>query len=118
MQSASDIMLGWFRTPGVDGVERDFYIRQLWDGKGSALVDADGAERAGDLRRDLRLDAGARARPLRRCGGDRLLPRRAATPSTARMATFAEDYADQNERDYAAFQAAVADGRLQAETGL
>ncbi len=39
MQSASDIMLGWFRTPGIDGVERDFYIRQLWDGKGSALVD-------------------------------------------------------------------------------
>ena len=34
------------------------------------------------------------------------------------MASFAEAYADQNERDYAAFQAAVADGRLQAEMGL
>src|SRR3954465_7747915 len=39
MQAASDIMLGWFRSPGIDGVERDFYIRQLWDGKGSALVE-------------------------------------------------------------------------------
>src|SRR3954452_2760936 len=39
MQAASDIMLGWVRTPGVDGVQRDFYIRQLWDGKGSALVE-------------------------------------------------------------------------------
>jgi uncharacterized protein (DUF2252 family) len=38
-QSASDIMLGWIRTPGVDGVERDFYVRQLWDAKGSALVE-------------------------------------------------------------------------------
>jgi uncharacterized protein (DUF2252 family) len=40
MQAASDIMLGWIRTPGVDGVQRDFYIRQLWDGKGSALVES------------------------------------------------------------------------------
>ena len=39
MQTASDIMLGWLRTPGIDGVTRDFYIRQLWDGKASALVE-------------------------------------------------------------------------------
>src|SRR4051795_7745299 len=40
MQSASDIMLGWLRTSGIDGLERDFYIRQLWDGKGAAIVEA------------------------------------------------------------------------------
>ena len=34
MQAASDTMLGWFRTTGIDGVERDFYVRQLWDSKG------------------------------------------------------------------------------------
>src|SRR5262249_39021670 len=39
MQAASDLMLGWIRTPGIDGVERDFYVRQLWDSKASALVD-------------------------------------------------------------------------------
>ena len=34
MQAASDIVLGWIRTPEwIDGVGRDFYIRQLWDGK-------------------------------------------------------------------------------------
>ena len=33
-------MLGWARTDGVDGTQRDFYIRQLWDGKGSAVVEA------------------------------------------------------------------------------
>src|SRR5829696_7371504 len=38
-QAASDIMLGWIRTEGLDGKQRDFYIRQLWDQKGSALVE-------------------------------------------------------------------------------
>ena len=52
MQAAGDIMLGWMRTDGVDGVQRDFYIRQLWDAKGSAL------------RSGLRMDAGARPRAL------------------------------------------------------
>ena len=33
------------------------------------------------------------------------------------LASFAEAYADQNERDYAAFGDAVASGRLAAETG-
>jgi len=34
------------------------------------------------------------------------------------VATFAEAYADQNERDYEALQHAVASGRVEAETGL
>src|SRR5262249_26464535 len=38
-QAASDILLGWIRSVGFDGVDRDFYVRQLWDGKGSAIVD-------------------------------------------------------------------------------
>ena len=38
-QAASDIMLGWIKVDGLDGVKRDFYIRQLWDAKGSALID-------------------------------------------------------------------------------
>ena len=38
-QAASDIMLGWIRVTDLDGVSRDFYMRQLWDGKGSALVE-------------------------------------------------------------------------------
>ena len=39
MQAASDIMLGWIRVTSLDGVGRDFYVRQLWDGKGSAVVE-------------------------------------------------------------------------------
>ena len=36
MQAASDIFLGWLTAEGLDGKTRDFYVRQLWDGKGSA----------------------------------------------------------------------------------
>ena len=38
---------------------------------------------------------------------DRRLPRERRRASTARSRDFAERYADQNERDYAAFAAAV-----------
>ena len=41
-----------------------------------------------------------------------------ATRSTAAMARFAETYADQNERDYAALKNAVDVGRVNAESGL
>src|SRR5262249_34251377 len=40
MQAASDTMLGWIHVKGIDGAERDFYIRQLWDSKGSAIIEA------------------------------------------------------------------------------
>ena len=39
MQAASDILLGWIRATDLDGTVRDFYVRQLWDQKGSALVE-------------------------------------------------------------------------------
>ncbi|GAA3184107.1 hypothetical protein GCM10020255_079650 [Rhodococcus baikonurensis] len=39
MQATSDIFLGWERGPGLDEGEHDFYIRQLRDGKGSAVIE-------------------------------------------------------------------------------
>ena len=39
MQAASDIFLGWQRTDGIDGVSRDYYVRQLQDWKGSIDTD-------------------------------------------------------------------------------
>ena len=40
MRATSDVMLGWVRTSEwIDVVERDFYVRQMWDGEGSAPVD-------------------------------------------------------------------------------
>ena len=38
MQAASDIFLGWYRRR-ARRQERDFYVRQLWDLKGSAVVE-------------------------------------------------------------------------------
>lgn len=35
MQTASDMLLGWCRVPDADGKPKDYYVRQLWDGKGS-----------------------------------------------------------------------------------
>ena len=41
MQAASDVFLGWVHvTDGLDGGERDFYVRQLRDWKGSAEIEA------------------------------------------------------------------------------
>jgi uncharacterized protein (DUF2252 family) len=117
MQSASDIMLGWHQIEGEDGVVRDFYIRQLWDGKGSALVETMGP-RALTAYADMCGWTLARAHAR---SGDAVAIASYLGNSTAfdrAMAAFAESYADQNERDYATLQAAVADGRLEATPGL
>ena len=65
MQAASDVMLGWLRTDGIDGVTRDFYVRQMWDGKGSAVIEAMDPDDPGRLRPAVRVDAGAGPRPVR-----------------------------------------------------
>ena len=71
MQAASDIFLGW--TKGLD-TSRHFYWRQLRDMKGSALVELMAPATLTVLRADVRVDAGAGARPGRRPGGDGRVP--------------------------------------------
>ena len=116
MQAASDVLLGWFRATGPDGVERDYYVRQLWDAKGSAIVEAMDA-RAMEFYAEVCGSTLARAHAR---SGDAVaiagyLGRGDAFDRS--MASFAEAYADQNDRDYAAFERAVAGGRLTAEPG-
>jgi len=114
MQAASDIMLGWVRAKGVDGRERDFYVRQLWDWKASAKVeqmDARGLAVYAEICGKALAHAHAR-------GGDRIAI--AAYLGKGKSfdratAAFAETYADQSERDYAALRAAVDAGRIEAE---
>ena len=65
MQAASDILLGWTRADGPDGISRDYYVRQLWDGKGSALIEDHEARSHAGVCGSVRLDAGTRARPFR-----------------------------------------------------
>jgi hypothetical protein len=117
MQSASDIMLGWIRIDTPDGVKRDFYIRQLWDAKGSALVELM-SPRVMTIYAQLCGWTLARAHAR---SGDAVAIASYLGSSDAldcALADFAERYADQNERDYDALARAAASGRIQAQTGL
>jgi uncharacterized protein (DUF2252 family) len=116
MQAASDIMLGWIRTEGVDGVTRDFYIRQLWDAKGSAVVETMNP-RAMKIYAQLCgwTLAKAHARSGDAVGIATYLG--ASDAFDQALASFAETYADQNERDYKSLKDAVTAGRIKAEAG-
>jgi uncharacterized protein (DUF2252 family) len=117
MQSASDIFLGWLRAIGLDNRQRDFYVRQLWDGKMSA--DPANATPA-MLAVYGRICGWTLARAHAR-SGDRVAIASylgAAPTFDKAIGDFAVAYADQNERDYAAFAQAVKSGALEAETGL
>jgi uncharacterized protein (DUF2252 family) len=111
MQAASDVLLGWFRSDDPDGRRRDYYVRQLWDAKASVAIDALGVD---ELARYGEICGWTLARAHARTG-DRVAIAAYLGHSDRfdkALATFAEAYADQNERDYAAFAAAVprADG--------
>ena len=117
LQAAGDIMLGWIRLTAPDGVSRDFYMRQLWDGKGSALVEFMDP-RAMTVYAQLCGHALAKAHAR---SGDAIAIASylgAGDTFDRALASFAEAYADQNEHDYNALSEAVASGRVVAETGL
>ncbi len=117
MQAASDIMLGWDKIEGIDGVERDFYIRQLWDQKGSAQIEV---MEPNALHLYARLCGETLARAHARSGDAASIASYMGKGSTLdrSLADFAELYADQNERDYDALKAAVKSGRLESTEGL
>jgi uncharacterized protein (DUF2252 family) len=112
MQAASDVFLGWLRAEGiVDGERRDFYVRQLWDGKRSAEIELMGPEQLTNYGRACGWTlARAHAR-----SGDRVAIAAylgSGDVFDEAIADFAEIYADQNERDYQSLQAEVEAGRL------
>ncbi len=117
MQMASDIMLGWERIVTIDGQTRDFYIRQLWDAKGSAeveLMNEDDLAAYGLVCGWTLAKAHARS-------GDRVAIAAYLGNSGAfdrAMASFAEAYADQNERDYQALLDAAGSGRITVQAGV
>ncbi len=117
MQAASDIMLGWLRTTGLDGVERDFYIRQLWDSKYSAPVETMDAT---SLRVYGELCAWTLARAHARSGEAIAIAAYLGKSDVfdRSLARFAELYADQNERDFEALREAERSGRIEVMTGL
>jgi uncharacterized protein (DUF2252 family) len=99
MQAASDVFLGWVATKGLDDQRRCFYVRQLWDGKGSAEVER---MSPGDLAIYASLCGEALARAHAR-SGDRIAIASYLGKGDSfdqALASFAESYADQNERDF------------------
>ena len=117
MQGASDVMLGWIHVAGLDGAERDFFMRQLWDSKGSALVDVMEPK---TMEVYARLCGQTLARAHARSGDSVAISSYLGTSDTfdQALATFAEAYADQNERDYRTLTAAAEVGAIEVQTGL
>ena len=101
----------------MDGKEHDYYVRQLRDWKWSPDV---GSLPASSLKVWGRLCAWTLARAHAR-SGDRIAIAAYLGQSAIfdrAMASFAEAYADQNERDYAVFTKAVKIGKIAAVTGV
>ena len=117
MQQASDIFLGWQRTKGIDGVERDFYVRQLRDWKGSIEIDELRPEGLG-MYADLCAWCLARAHAR---SGDRIAIAGYLGSSPAfenAIADFGEAYADVTEADHARLAEAAAAGRVRAQSDI
>jgi uncharacterized protein (DUF2252 family) len=118
MQASSDIFLGWQRVPaGLDGKARDFYVRQLRDWKFSVDI---GAMVPRGLRLYGELCGLTLARAHARSGDEIAIAAYLGGSDVFEnaIADFSAAYADQNERDFQAFNAAIASGRLVAERGV
>ena len=117
MQVAGDIFLGWLTAKGPDGKLRHFYVRQLWDQKGSARVDVMNPK---EMTMYARICGSTLARAHGR-SGDRIAIGAYLGGGDAfdrALADFAEAYADQNQKDYEALKDAAEDGRVTAQEGL
>jgi uncharacterized protein (DUF2252 family) len=117
MQASSDIFLGWQRTDGIDGVSRDFFMRQLWDWKVSAEIEIMEPE---SMATYARMCGWTLARAHAR-SGDRIAIAAylgSGNSFDKALATYAASYADQNDRDHGALLAAIESGRLPVESGI
>ena len=121
IQSTSDILLGWTSVENPLGERRDYYVRQLWNGKGSIDLEDIGEE---GLRSTARLCAWALAHAHARTGDSVAiaaylglgLPKKDAHEAEGAfadaLADFADAYADQNEEDYRLFCEKIVAGEL------
>jgi hypothetical protein len=113
-QASSDIFLGWTKAVGFDGVSRDFYVRQLWDWKGSARVDKLSPRGMGIYGLMCgRALARAHARTGNRFAIASYLGKSDVFDEA--IADFAASYADLNEHDYEALLAARDSGRIEVK---
>ena len=101
LQAASDTLLGWLRATGLDGTDRDFYVRQLWDWKVSADLES---MTPAIMKIYAQLCGWTLARGHARSGDRIAIAAYLGTSDTfdGAVADFAAAYADQNERDHTA----------------
>jgi len=117
MQANSDIFLGWQRSRGLDGIERDYYLRQLRDWKGSVIPEQ---MIPSGMAIYARLCSWTLARAHAR-SGDRVAIAAYLGKSDAfdvAITEFAAAYADLNDRDFAELKSAADSGRVAVEYGL
>ena len=116
MQAASDIFLGWSRTK-----HHDFYVRQLRDMKVSAEVET---FKPSTLVGYATMCGWTLARAHAKTGSGAMIAGYLGSSETFddALAQYSVAYADQAERDFKTFQAAIRSGRLSIEpakdTGL
>ena len=117
MQAATDIFLSWQRSTGLDGVEHDFYVRQLWDWKASADLSRFSEH---GLLTYSRACAWSLARSHARSGDRRAIAAYLGKGESFERAIgrFAAAYADQNERDHRRLLDAIAAGTVAAVAGV
>lgn len=119
MQVAGDPFLGWKRMPSILGNEPslDYYLRQLRDWKGSMPIDQLTPTGLGIYAKACAWTlARAHARTGDRFAIAGYLGKGAAFDHA--VADFATAYADLNDDDYGALEAAVKSGRVRAQTGV
>jgi uncharacterized protein (DUF2252 family) len=114
MQAFPDVFLGWTTAPDSG---RHYYVRQLQDMKGSFRVETMPAD---ELAAYARLCGRTLARSHARSGDAAAIAGYLGSSDTFEraVAAFARVYADQNQRDYESFSAAVAAGRIHAANGV
>jgi uncharacterized protein (DUF2252 family) len=115
MQAASDAFLGW--VTGTGEHRHEFYVRQLRDMKGSAVIEtmtptrlAIYGEICGATLARAHARTGDAAKITGYLGNDDTFDRA--------LERFAVAYADQNDADYAAFTQAAEDQRIEVEHGV
>ena len=114
MQAASDIFLGWTRGAQAN---RYYYWRQLRDMKASAPVEVMSPFA---MTFYAKMCGWTLARAHARSGDPVAIAEYLGTDDTIdnAIADFSTRYADQNQHDYDTFVKAIADGRIQAVTGV
>ncbi|HYN95543.1 MAG TPA: DUF2252 domain-containing protein [Pilimelia sp.] len=117
MQTSGDIFLGACSVQAADGRNRDFYVRQLRDWKGSAEIGA-------MVPRGMAAYASACGWTLARAharSGDRIAIAAylgAKDRFEQAVADFGEAYADLNEEDFGRLQKAAREGSVPVQTGV